>query len=244
MSASPGATRRLRQRRATIDEIQQVARRLLVDDGATAVSLRGIAAEMGVSAPALYRYYPSRDDLVLAMVADLYDELTDTLERARDAARPASTLSRLVAVCRAFRRWSLAHPAEFGLVFANPIAASGPGSSTLVDTAGQRFGTVFVRLFVELWEGPGFAAPGDDDLDPRLLRQRRGDPGPVAGALPPGARWVFLRCWARLYGAVTLEVFGHLAWALDDLDPLFDDLMADLEAALAPPVDGGGPGRR
>ena len=44
--------------------------------------------------------------------------------------------------------------------------------------------------------------------------------------------YVFLRCWTRLYGTVTLEVFGHLGWALDDTSALFEDMLADNAAAL------------
>src|SRR6266511_91616 len=75
MTTAP--TRRERLREATLREIREVARRLLVDEGPAAISVRAIAREMGMTAPALYRYYPSHTHLVAALTADLYTELSD-----------------------------------------------------------------------------------------------------------------------------------------------------------------------
>ena len=42
----------------------------------------------------------------------------------------------------------------------------------------------------------------------------------------------FLRCWVRLYGIVSLEVFGHLGFALDDAEPLFELMLAETAPLL------------
>ena len=56
----------------------------------------------------------------------------------------------------------------------------------------------------------------------------------------------FLRCWTRLYGAVTLEAFGHLRFALDDASPMFEYTLAELATPLGltypPPGTGQPPG--
>src|SRR5688500_11943381 len=108
-------SRRDRVRAETFREIKQTARRVLVDQGVDGLALRAVAREMGLTAPALYRYFDSREDLVENVVADLYDELTAVLEAARDAARPATAPTQLLACARAFRRWATTHHAEFGL---------------------------------------------------------------------------------------------------------------------------------
>ena len=77
-------------RAETVREIKQTARRVLVEQGVDGLALRAVAREMGMTAPALYRYFDSREDLVEHVVADLYDELSDVLEAARDAAGPAT----------------------------------------------------------------------------------------------------------------------------------------------------------
>ena len=74
--------------------------------------------------------------------------------------------------------------------------------------------------------------PADAALDPRVDEQLAAYDAPLADLLPRPALYVFLRCWSRLYGTVTLEVFGHLHWALNDTEPLFEDMLADNTRAL------------
>jgi len=50
--------------------------------------------------------------------------------------------------------------------------------------------------------------------------------------LPLGAVQTFLRCWVSLYGTVTLEVFGHMRFALDDPAQMFELMMTDLAAMI------------
>src|SRR5690554_1483149 len=123
--AMTAPSRRERLRAATIAEIKQAARRRLVDHGPAAISLRAIAREMGMTAPALYRYFPSLEALVTELVADLLDEMTDSMEAARDAEPEGDIRARLYAVTRAFREWAITHRPEFTLIFANPLPSLG-----------------------------------------------------------------------------------------------------------------------
>jgi Tetracyclin repressor-like, C-terminal domain len=41
-------------------------------------------------------------------------------------------------------------------------------------------------------------------------------------ALPPPVVHAYLAAWARLYGLVALEVFGHMRWAMHDTSALFE----------------------
>jgi AcrR family transcriptional regulator len=227
-SSEPGS-RRERQRAATVQEIKDVARRLLMEQGAASLSLRAIAREMGVTAPALYRYFDGHEALVEALAADFYNELSDSMEAATAAGcdehleDPGKTVAhRLMAAAIAFRTWSVAHPAEFSLIFGTPI----PGvdlydENSAACIAGQRFGMVFAALFLELWAVRPFSVPGLAELDPRLLPQLDVYRQRLGVDLPIPVVYVFLSCWARIYGLVTMEVFGHLTFALDDAEPTF-----------------------
>ena len=223
--------RRDRLRQATVTEIKATARRLLVEGG-DALSLRAIARAMGITAPALYRYYDSHEDLVTALAVDLYDELITVLEHAREALPADDVAARLLAVSRAFRRWSLDHPREFELLFVNPMPQLvGPTKRGNVHAAAQRFGAVFGELVARLWQRRPFP-DAEAGLDARIDEQLAAYDAPLARLLPRPAIYVFLRCWSRLYGTVTLEVFGHLHWALTDTEPLFEDMLADNATAL------------
>ncbi len=227
-----GGGRRERMRQATVIEIKATARRLLVEGG-DALSLRAIARAMELTAPALYRYYPSYEDLVSSLAVDLFDELVEVLEQARDAVPPDDVETRLFAVSRAFREWALDHPPEFGLLFANPLRRLvDQDKPDEVAAAGQRFGMVFGELVAQLWRRSPFPDASDDRLPRRVAEQLAAYDDALADLLPPGAMYVFLRCWSRLYGTVTMEVFGHLRWALEDTEPLFEDMLADNAQAL------------
>src|ERR1700755_2544603 len=114
MTTTP--TRRERLRTATVAEIKDHGRRLLNSGGSSAVSLRAIARDMGMTAPAIYRYFPSLDALVHELTEDLYDELREHIEAARDPLPSTQPVTQLAAMAREFRRWCLAHPPEFLLM--------------------------------------------------------------------------------------------------------------------------------
>jgi AcrR family transcriptional regulator len=230
VATTPDAgTRRERQRAATVQEIKDVARRLLVEQGTAALSLRAIAREVGVTAPALYRYFDGHEALVDTLAADFYNELCDAMERAQTEGREEhpedvrmAVAHRLMAAATAFRTWSVDHPAEFSLIFGTPI----PGvdlydENSAACVAGQRFGLVFAALFLELWAVRPFSVPDLAELDPRLIPQLEDYRLRLGVDLPIPVVYVFLSCWARLYGLVTMEVFGHLTFALSDAEPAF-----------------------
>jgi AcrR family transcriptional regulator len=228
------ASRRDRVRAATTEEIKQIARRILVEQGPDAASLRAIAGEMGMTAPALYRYFGSRDELIKHICADIFAELVVSIRTAIDAAAAASggdMAAKILAACWAFRDWSLSHTREFGLVFATPLPGLHVQRDEITAETGGEFGNTFFLLMLEAWRKTRFAVPPDDEIDPglrvQLERYRDGLAG-LAEGLPLGLLLTFLRCWVRLYGIVSLEVFGHLSFALDDARPMFELMLAEM----------------
>jgi AcrR family transcriptional regulator len=224
-------SRRDRVRAATIDEIKQTARRLLVAEGPGAVSLRAIAREMGMTAPALYRYFGSHEDLIGHVIADIFSEITDdvsaAIAQAADESRGDAT-AKLITACREFRRWSLAHRPEFGLVFGTPLPGLEAMQDSVCAACAVKFGGTFFTLFLDLWQHRPFEIPADEEIDPglrvQLARYRDG----LGVDVPLGAVLTFLRCWVRLYGMVSLEVFEHLNFALDDATVLFEYTLSEL----------------
>ncbi|HEY0486966.1 MAG TPA: TetR/AcrR family transcriptional regulator [Mycobacteriales bacterium] len=219
------ATRRERVRAETAAQIKDVARRHLVTGGPGAVSLRAIARDVGMTAPGLYRYFPSLDDLVRTLVGDLYDELDACLARARDALPAEAAGERAIAVCRAFRAWSVAHPAEFGLLFGSPPLSGDTGA-----LGRQRLGGIFATLFADLWTRYRFPVPAG--LDPGLAAQLDAWRASTGTAAPTGAIGVLLGGWVRVYGLVALEVFGHLRFVLPDPEPLFEETLREFAELL------------
>ncbi|MGH2603266.1 MAG: TetR/AcrR family transcriptional regulator, partial [Dehalococcoidia bacterium] len=148
----PVSDRSQRRREATLAEIKTAARQQLVAGGPAAISLRAIARDMGMTAPALYRYYPSLDSLVLDLCTDLYTELRLACEAAPGG---VPIESRLQEMAREFRRWVLAHPPEAALMFGPPL----PGMEKFIEhcgelqDAGAQFGDLFRQPMARLGVG-------------------------------------------------------------------------------------------
>ncbi|GIG86571.1 TetR/AcrR family transcriptional regulator [Plantactinospora endophytica] len=222
-------TRRERLRTAAVSEIKDGARRLLVTGGPQAISLRAIARDMGMTAPAIYRYFPSLEALIVELAGDLLDELCEQLEAARDTAGD-EPLDQLVTAARAFRCWSVRHPVEFGLVFGSVV----PGIDAFPDNCandedpGARLGHVFLAPLVELWRRNPYPVPLAGQVDSRLtdslapLREKHPE-------LPVEVACLMLSGWTMLYGLVSMEVYAQLRWAVTDPEALFE---AELAAFL------------
>lgn len=224
------------RRAATVQEIKDVARQL-VAQRADGVSLRAVAREMGITAPALYRYFPSYDDLVRSLVGDLFGELCTVVEDARDAVPVEDPAARLIAVCRAFRAWSVGHRAEFGLLFDTPLPGPAHDPLSPAQAGGARFGRIVFDAFAEVWRRHHFTSP-QAPLDPELTRQLAEYRQRVGGMLADGPLYVVLRCWTRLFGLVSLEVFDHLRFALDDAEPFFETELRAIALRLGMPTVG------
>src|SRR5690349_21605931 len=121
-------TRRERMRDATLQEIKEVAREHLRAHGPSGISLRAIARDIGMTAPALYRYYAGLDDLLAAMIETYIDEMCDAMEATRDGLPASDVGGRLVAVTRTFRAWAREHTPEFTMVFGAPLPGFSPPS--------------------------------------------------------------------------------------------------------------------
>ena len=230
-------SRRDRVRAETAREIKDAARKVLVEQGVDGLALRAVARELGMTAPAIYRYFSSREDLIENVVVDLYDELCDHMEAARDATVPARPAPQLLAASRAFRSWATTHHAEFGLLFGSagenvPVPEAHGSPESPVQQAGARFGGICAALLAQIYLEQPFPIPADDEIDPQLQEQLRTWCEKLPVPLPLGVTYVFLHCWIRLYGMVCMEIFGHLRFALDDAQPMFEAELRSLGERL------------
>jgi AcrR family transcriptional regulator len=248
-SAGPRASapgRRARARAATMHQLRVAALDEVRERGGAGLSLRSVARRMGMSAPGLYRYVASREDLLTLLIADGFDDLADHLlvaigsrpgeRRPADepppplvAMRDGDVADRLRALALAYRDWAVRHPNEFGLLFAAPI----PGYEAPVDgpttAAMGRVGAAMADPVIAAWHArrlrlhPALATvvPAERLAPLRALADE---------ALPPQVYTGMLLAWGRLHGQVSLEVFGHHAWLFPDgCEPLF---RAEVEAML------------
>lgn len=227
-------TRRERQRAATNDEIVTVARRLL--GSPEALSLRAVAAEMGLTAPALYRYVDSYHELLMLVGRAIFTDVIADMTRARDRHGVDDPAAQIIASTVAFRGWALTHPAEFGLIFANASTAEAVEALKPADPSsvggGTQFSQFYTGIFLRLWDRYHFAVPTDSNLEPALLERLRElrESGTLPCDFPGhplGLSWIFIRCWARLYGTITIEIFRHMDLGVIASGALFRAMLED-----------------
>lgn len=233
---STAPTRRERQREATFAEIVEVSRALL-RDGAE-LSLRAVAGAMGMTAPALYRYVGNYQELVDLVAFEVDKAATERFAAAADAMPTEDHLGRLLAACTEFRRWGLAHPHEFALVFANPVATSACVRRDMITVASS--GLLFTDLLLEVWLERRFPVPAPEDLPPSV-HEVLADPLMPAkvekiAAQDRGLVWVYMQGWTQLYGIVALEVMGHLDPRVIESGEMYLDVISRFLPTLG--VDG------
>jgi AcrR family transcriptional regulator len=220
-------TRRELQREATYDEIVRVAGELLAEDAE--LSLRAVASRMGLTAPALYRYVASYQELVDLVAFEVDKAATQEFMKAAEKYPADDPAARLCAACVAFRRWALTRPREFALVFANPIGSDSSERRELLTLSTS--GHYFTDLLYEIWQRYQFPYPALDELDP-IVRDAVLNPLIPAKAahIEPqdrGILWIYMRSWSALYGVVTLESTGHCDPRIIESGALFRATMVD-----------------
>ena len=206
----PTMTRRERQREETYAEIVRASRELL-RDGAE-LSLRAVAGRMGMTAPALYRYVASYQELVDLVAFEIDKSATEGFAAAADALPQDDPAGRLVAAATEFRMWALGSPREFATVFANPVADTSCVRRELLTQASS--GHLMTGLIHRVYHERGFTIPTLEEL-PESVREAMLDPLIPAPhedltAEDRGLLWVDMQGWTALYGVVVLEVMGHM----------------------------------
>ena len=205
-----GTTARARVRAELTAEIKAAGHRQLEEVGAAALSLRAVAREVGMVSSAIYRYYPTREALLTAMILESYEGLAAALGAVR-ARRPDL---RWTALGAAVRGWALERPHEFQLIYGTPV----PGYVAPPETI-PAAGAV-AAPFLDVAKGAEVAP----FAHPRLVGQM--DPvASVAGATGAAAAAVIAEL-AAIIGVVTLELGGHLVGSADPADDLFGALLA------------------
>ncbi|WP_086660658.1 TetR/AcrR family transcriptional regulator [Lentzea kentuckyensis] len=188
-------TPRERYRAQVRAEVKRHAWEQIASAGVTALSLNAIAKEMGMSGPALYRYFAGRDELITALIRDAYRSLADTVRAAFEAG------TTVVALAAVIRTWALSDPHRYLLIYGTPVPGyHAPDEITAISNE-------ILTVLLEVCADPS----GDQPKTPfdALLSTNR----EWAAALPASSPTVHraLSFWTRLQGVLSLELSGHFA---------------------------------
>ena len=225
-TTSPVSAPRTARQRARLEltaEIKATARRHLADHGSSGLSLRAIARELGMASSAIYRYFPSRDELLTALIVDAYDAVGAAAEQA-DAEQPRASIERRwMAATGAIRHWALGDPHEYALIYGSPV----PGYRAPQDTIdpATRVTLVLLRIARDGVDGGTIRTGTRPAPIPRSVRDDLARIRDVAPDVPDEVLLRTLAVWAQLFGSISLELFGHTHGVIEDGDGFFELLM-------------------
>lgn len=209
---------RAKARVETTTEIKRLAREQIASKGAANLSLREIAREMDVASSALYRYFASRDHLLTELIIESYDDIGYLVERA-DAKYSRNDLAgRWRAVSHSLRKWAIANPSEYGLIFGTPV----PGYEAPTDTIAPalRYTNVLLHLLADVQAAgckPLVTVPMTKGVSREYKRARAN----LGINLTDEMILAGLAAWAALFGAISFELFGHVDTVFTDPEAHF-----------------------
>ncbi|MGW2476576.1 TetR/AcrR family transcriptional regulator [Streptomyces sp. NPDC001665] len=225
-------SRRVRLREQLVDDSRQAARQIAAAEGIDGLTLAAVARAVGVSPPALYRYFDGRNGLVRALYDDMTAELIATVEDAVQRQDPHDLSSRLHAASRAVFDWALANRAAFDLLMGSSYRAVETTDEDLPHIIPRELGGLFGQLFTELWQRGTLGYPADGELPQPLREQVNTYRQAMNLHLPLGVAYLMITCWRQIYGVTCMAVYGHFGFAFGDHHALFHDMITNLLKTL------------
>ena len=205
----------------TREEIKSTARQLMAEQGTAGLSVRAIARQMEMTAPALYHYFAGLNDLITALIEDAFTQLADTVEAAGRNPTLTTSAERVTAVAGAYRDWALNHPIDFQLLYGNPIPDYSQPTGVTYPPARRSF-LVTAGIFAAAIENGEIDLPHEYRNLPPPLEQSLVDLTQVDGHdLPLPALYLAATAWAKIHGHIMLELFNLIQPVIADVDEFF-----------------------
>jgi AcrR family transcriptional regulator len=216
-----------------IERIKSTSRKLMAAKGAPGLSLREVAREMGVVSSALYRYFPTRDDLLTALIVDAYNDLGAFAERAAQRVPRGEPRRRFHAAASAVRKWAKTNPNEYALLYGSPVPGYQAPQFTVEPAA--RVALVFASIVTDAWRESGAVENEENEVSMRGVLETRTLDGVMPG-IPESVRAHSLMVWSQIFGCISFELFGHYQGSVRNFSRFFV-MVVDEAARLVLPLE-------
>ena len=196
------------------DAIKQIAWQQIAENGASALSLRAIARALGITAPAIYNYFPRRDDLVTALIVDAFTSLGQSQKDAIQDNPDDDLAARLSTLGLAYRDWAINYPQRYQLIFGTPI----PGYEAPADVTVPAAAWSLVPL-IELIQADStlgkLRIEESAEMTPELKSMLEAW-SKFAGGYDPEVLYSALVIWSRVHGLVSMEIWNQMPSFITD----------------------------
>ncbi len=190
------------------EKIKETAWKQIAEFGAPALSLRAIARDLQISAPAIYNYFPDRDALVTALIIDAYTSFGDSQLEARDAIPEKDMKARLHAIGMAYRTWALTYPQRYQLIFGTPIPGYEAPMVEVLPSAARSL-SALVSVVEQLRASGKLNAASfpkvKEEYKPEFEVWKT-----FGGNVDILSLSVAMLIWSRVHGIVSLEIAGNM----------------------------------
>ena len=192
------------------EAIKDTAWKQIAECGAPELSLRAIARELNITAPAIYNYFPRRDDLVTALILDAFTSLAESQKKSIESIPATKPEARLAALGLAYRDWALQYQQRYQLIFGTPIPGY-VGPEDITTPAAAWALVPLIETLQALYEAGKLQVKKLPKLTPALksmLEEWRGFISQSAPTVHIEVLYLTLVIWSRVHGLVSIEI-GH-----------------------------------
>ena len=205
--------------------IKETAWKQITEFGASALNLRAIARSLGITAPSIYNYFPSRDDLVTALIVDAYNSLAESQEAVLERSLTDSLSRQLYLLGFAYRDWVVAYPQRYQLIFGTPIPNYHAPDEVTVPAATRAL-VPLIKVIQDLHSTNVLRSERLSAMTPELEAMLK-TWQEMEGGSDIEALYLALVVWSRLHGLVGLEI-GHQYPPIIDPAELFQREMNNM----------------
>ncbi len=229
------------KRPISTEEIKAIARQQMAQKGTSGVSLRGIARELNITAPAIYNYFPRLDDLITALIVDAFTSLADAVQAADQSAPETAYGARLKAAMLAYRQWAIRHPADFQLIYGNPIPGYEAPAEITIPLARRSLEIMGQPMGLALRAGKLRIPPDYQTIPPSVADFMKSWLDPLYSDLdlPVEMFYLLIVGWSRIHGIIMLELFEHIGPTVGDVAAFYEQEVDALLAHIGLAIDSG-----
>lgn len=219
------------ERKAQYDAIKRTARELMREHGTSGISIRAIARELGMTAPALYYYFENMDALITVLIVDGFNGIADAMEAASITHADAHPADRLLQVLLAYRQWAIDNPADFQLLYGNPIPGYHAPREVTVPAVIRGFVTIILSLQAVLDTGeveiPAYMLALPTVVEQTYfsiitnVNETTPEQRDVISVVSVEAMILGIHGWSQMHGLIMLEIFEHLQPVVGDTEVYF-----------------------